>query len=135
MDRSILVVDDDHDVAHVLADLLTEEGYRVRCVFDGQAALREIARDPPDLVLADVVMPHLDGVTLANQLWPRGRGVPIVLLSAVYADVDLPGVQFLSKPFELDALLRVITRILGPRKSAPEHGTLAPEESRKQPQA
>jgi hypothetical protein len=41
-------------------------------------------------------------------------GIPIVLLSAVYAAVDLPGVQFLAKPFELDDLLRVIGRALGP---------------------
>jgi DNA-binding response OmpR family regulator len=135
MARSILVVDDDPDVARVLVELLTEEGYRVRCVFDGQAALREIARDPPDLVLADVVMPKIDGVTLANQLWPRGRGVPIVLLSAVYADVDLPGVHFLPKPFELDELLGVITRILGPQEAPPEHGKLPPEEPNDRPRA
>jgi len=135
MDRSILVVDDDHDVARALADLLTAEGYRVRCAFDGHEALREITREPPDLVLADVMMPELDGATLAQQLWPRGRGIPIVLLSAVYATVDLPGVQFLPKPFELDELLRVIGRVLGPQEPAPEPGNLAPDEPREQPRA
>ena len=49
MERSILIVDDDHDVADLLADLLDEEGYRVRCAFDDQAALREIAREAPDV--------------------------------------------------------------------------------------
>ena len=110
MDGSILVVDDDHDVALVLTELLTEEGYRVRCAFDGQAALREIARDPPDLVLADVMMPKMDGVSLAKQLQARGRAIPVVLMSAVYSYVDVPGLPFLPKPFNLDALLRVITR-------------------------
>jgi DNA-binding response OmpR family regulator len=125
MDHAILVVDDNHDVVELLADLLTEEGYPVRCAFDGQAALREIERDPPDLVLADVVMPQVDGVTLARQLRTRGRTMPVVLLSAVYDDVDVPRVQFVPKPFNLADLLHVITRILGPQKSVSGHGTLA----------
>jgi DNA-binding NtrC family response regulator len=110
MDQSILVVDDDHDMAEVLEELLDEEGYRVRCAFNGEAALREIAHEPPDLVLADVVMPQVDGVSLAKQLQARGRAVPVVLMSAVYSYVDVPGLPFLPKPFNLDALLRVIAR-------------------------
>jgi CheY-like chemotaxis protein len=110
MDRSILVVDDDLDVLNVVVELLTEEGYRIRCACDGQAALQQIEREPPDLVLADVVMPEVDGVSLANQL--QGSGIPVVLLSAVYDAVDLPGVPFLQKPFNLDALLKVISRVL-----------------------
>jgi CheY-like chemotaxis protein len=135
MDRSILVVDDDHDVAKVLADLLTEEGYRVRCAGDGQAALRAIARDPPDLVLADVEMPHLDGVTLAEQVWLRGGGIPVVLLSAVSPEVDLPGVQFLAKPFELDALLRLIGRALGPDPRSFPSDDLGAQEASERPRA
>jgi DNA-binding NtrC family response regulator len=110
MDRSILVVDDDHDMAEVLEELLDEEGYRVRCAFNGEAALREIAHEPPDLVLADVMMPQVDGVSLAKQLQARGRAIPVVLMSAVSSYVDVPGLPFLPKPFNLDALLRVIAR-------------------------
>jgi DNA-binding response OmpR family regulator len=110
MDQSILVVDDDHDMAEVLEELLDEEGYRVRCAFNGEAALREIAHEPPDLVLADVMMPQVDGVSLAKQLQARGRAIPVVLMSAVSSSVDVPGLPFLPKPFNLDALLRVITR-------------------------
>jgi two-component system response regulator MprA len=108
MDRSVLVVDDDHDVVGALVELLDEEGYRVRYAFDGQAALGEIARNAPDLVLADVMMPQVDGVSLANRL--QDSGIPVVLLSAVYNDIDLPGVRFLPKPFEVDDLLWVIAR-------------------------
>jgi DNA-binding response OmpR family regulator len=112
MERSILVVDDNHDMAEVLEELLDEEGYRVRCAFNGEAALREIAHEPPDLVLADVMLPQVDGVSLARQLQARGRAIPVVLMSAVYAYVDMPGLPFLPKPFNLDALLRVIAREL-----------------------
>ena len=125
MERSILVVDDNHDLAEVLEELLDGEGYRVRSAFNGEAALREIAHEPPDLVLADVMMPQLDGVSLAKQVQARGRAIPVVLMSAVYAYVDVPGLSFLPKPFNLDALLGMIARILGPQTSPPRYGTLA----------
>jgi len=110
MERSILVVDDNHEMAEVLEELLDEEGYRVRCAFTGEAALREIAHESPDLVLADVMLPQVDGVSLAKQLRARGRATPVVLMSAVYSYVDVPGLPFLPKPLNLDALLRVIRR-------------------------
>jgi DNA-binding response OmpR family regulator len=112
MDQSILVVDDDHDMAEVLEDLLDEEGYRVRCAFNGEAALREIAHEPPDLVLADVMMPQVDGVSLAKQLRARGWTMPVVLMSAEVAAVDLPGVPFLLKPLDLDELLETIVHVV-----------------------
>jgi DNA-binding response OmpR family regulator len=112
MERSILVVDDNHEVAEILVELLDEEGYRVRYAFDGQAALSEIAHSAPDLVLADVMMPKLDGISLAKQLRARGSNIPVVLMSAVYSSVDVPGLPFVPKPFNLDSLLRVITRTL-----------------------
>jgi CheY-like chemotaxis protein len=110
MERSILVVDDNHEIVEVLEELLDQEGYQVRCAFTGEAALREVAHEPPDLVLADVTMPQMDGVSLAKQLQARGRAIPVVLMSAVYASVDVPGLPFVPKPFNLDALLRVIRR-------------------------
>ena len=108
MPRSILVVDDHQAIRTVLVELLHEEGYRVRAAVDGLAGLRAIAREPPDLVVSDVMMPKIDGVSLATRL--QGLGIPVVLLSAVYDDVDLPGVRFLPKPFAVDDLLWVIAR-------------------------
>jgi DNA-binding response OmpR family regulator len=112
MDRSILVVDDDHTVVALLVDLLNEEGYRVRYAFDGQAALREIARDAPDLVLTDMTMPHVNGVSLAGRLRLSGWMMPVVLMSAGYGAADVPGFPFVAKPFDLDVLLQVVTHAL-----------------------
>jgi CheY-like chemotaxis protein len=111
MERSILVVDDDHDVVEVLVELLDAEGYRVRYAFDGQAALREIERESPDLVVADVNMPEVEGRTLTNQLPAHGMVMPVVLLTTAYADVDVPGVQFVPKPFDLEYIIEVIARV------------------------
>jgi len=122
MARSILVVDDHPASAAVLVDLLAGEGYRVRCAYDGQAALRAITQAPPDLVLSDVMMPKMDGVTLARQLRARGWALPVVLMSAECAAVDVPGVPLLQKPLDLDGLLKMIARIIaapGPTQRAP----------------
>jgi DNA-binding response OmpR family regulator len=80
--------------------------------FDGQAALDLIARDPPDLIVTDVMMPLVDGVTLTRRLRGRGDSTPVVLMSPLYADVDIPGVRFLPKPFDLDHLVWVVGRVL-----------------------
>jgi CheY-like chemotaxis protein len=91
--------------------LLASEGYRVRCAYNGQQALAIIVRDPPDLVISDVMMPLIDGLTLTRQLRGRGDQTPVVLMSAAYADVDLPGVRFVPKPFDLDYMLQVVGRV------------------------
>ena len=135
MPRSILVVDDNRDFAVVLVELFAEEGYRVRYTFDGRAALWEIERAPPDLVLADVVMPQVDGMTLVRQLRARDRTIPVVLMSAIYAHVDVPGVQFLPKPFDLDYLLQVITRVFDDRAAAEAAGEAPPFRTSERPRA
>src|SRR5215204_7581991 len=78
MSRTILVVDDDRPIAEVLADLLCDEGYDVRTAYDGQAALREIERQPVDLILSDVSMPKLDGPSLVRRLRERGDSTPVI---------------------------------------------------------
>ena len=112
MPLSILVVDDDTDIADLLAVLLEDEGYAVRCAYDGRQALNEIAAAPVDLVLSDVMMPHVDGVTLTQLLRQRGDATPVVLTSAVYADVDIPGIVFVPKPFDLDDVVDAVNRVV-----------------------
>ena len=106
MEPTVLVVDDEPLIATLLATLLQEEGYRVRCAHDGVEALAEVARRAPDLVVSDVAMPRLGGVELAARL--RARGIPVVLVSAAYAAIEAPGVPFVPKPFDLDHLLGVV---------------------------
>ena len=109
--RTVLIVDDEPAITDLLAALFEDEGYAVRRAHDGHAALDEIARDPPGLVVTDVMMPRLDGLTLTNRLRQRGDRTPVVLMSAVYADVDIPGVRFVPKPFDLDYIVAVVGRV------------------------
>ena len=112
MERSarVLVVDDDRALRDLVSDLLMEEGYAVQRAGDGAEALAAVERERPDVVLTDAWMPGLSGAQLARQL--QVKGVPVVLMSAVYADIDLPGVPFLPKPFDLERLLEVVTTAL-----------------------
>jgi CheY-like chemotaxis protein len=110
---TVLVVDDEPAIREVIATLLEDEGYLVRHAKDGLEALDAINVDRIDLIVSDVVMPRLDGASLVRRLRRRGHLTPVVLMSAVYADVDLPGVRFVPKPFEIDRLLGTVASALG----------------------
>jgi DNA-binding response OmpR family regulator len=110
--RAILVADDERGLTDALADALTEEGYRVRRAYGGREALAALAEEQPDLMICDIRMPDIDGLTIARRLQERGAPIPIVLMSAHYQGAPLPNVVFISKPFNLEHLLAVINRIL-----------------------
>ena len=108
----ILVVEDEPVIRELMAILLEEEGYAVHQAVDGLEALETVEQHTVDLVLSDVKMPRLDGASLARHLRARGDPIPVVLMSAVYAEVDLPGVRFLRKPVNCEHLLDIIAAAL-----------------------
>jgi two-component system response regulator MprA len=120
MSALILVVDDEPALANAVAHFLEDEGYRVRVARDGLTAFELAVREPPDLILSDVHMPHLDGPALVRRLRAIGRAVPVVLMSAVYSGTGHADVRFVPKPFDLDHLLVLIQEAL-------DHGTAACE--------
>jgi CheY-like chemotaxis protein len=109
---TLLVVDDEPVIRELMAILLEDEGYAVRQAADGLAAWELLQLGGIDLVLSDVKMPRLDGASLARRLLANGSAVPIVLMSAVYAEVGLPGVRFLRKPVSGEQLLSTIAATL-----------------------
>ena len=109
----VLLVDDDPQLIQVFAAWLKDEGFETELAFDGIQALDAIAEVRPDLVVADVSMPRMDGVTLALRL--RMLQIPIILISAnPPPSTTDPEIPFLRKPFDLTALLNVIRRHLRP---------------------
>jgi CheY-like chemotaxis protein len=121
--RPVLVVEDDRAVLDLLDGALRDEGYRVRRAEDGVEALEAIREQAPDLVVADVHPPRLDGGQLVRRL--RDENVPVVLLSGDPNWARTPGVAFVAKPFDLDHLLLVVARLLSVegRQRAPAAGT------------
>src|SRR5918998_5613373 len=113
----ILVVEDDLQIAAVLADLLEGEGYRVTTGMNG-AAVDQALADPPNLVLLDVMMPGMDGTEVCRRLNadPRTRDVPIVFLTAMPPDILVPrlaGCSYKSvirKPLGLPEILDMVER-------------------------
>ena len=106
---------DEPVLRELLVDVLIDAGYRVAEAPDGQTALELVEAEAPDLILSDVMMPRMDGFAFVRELRSRGVGVPVILVSAGVATVELPGVRFLRKPFDLDLLLDKIGGTLGGR--------------------
>jgi CheY-like chemotaxis protein len=109
--RKVLVVDDDPFIRTLLVAWLQEAGYSVVTAEDGQQALEQIRRERPDVLLLDLMMPKLDGYSVARVIryHEDTRHLPIIVLSAdVRAPQKLNGIRvdgFLSKPFDLDEVL------------------------------
>jgi two-component system, OmpR family, response regulator MprA len=114
----VLIVDDEPAVRDALRRSLTFEGYGTELAEDGLDALEKTAAYEPDLVLLDVLMPRLDGLTVARRLRESGSRVPILMLTARdtvgdrVTGLDAGADDYLVKPFELDELLARIRALL-----------------------
>lgn len=112
----ILVVDDMADNLRLLSTMLTEQGYKVRKVIQGELVFGVVEVNPPDLILLDIVMPKMNGFEVCQQLKsdPRTREIPIIFLSASDETLDkvrafsMGGEDYITKPFEI---LEVVARI------------------------
>ncbi len=115
----ILIVDDEADIRSLLREILSEEGYEVDVAADASQARASRARQDPDLVLLDIWMPDVDGITLLRE-WVRGPGAdtPVVMMSGhgtVETAVEatrLGAFDFVEKPLSLAKLLRTVERAL-----------------------
>ena len=122
--RIVMVVDDEAELRELIAELLSSEGYEVRTARHGADALRQLRRgDLPDLILLDLTMPVMDGVTFRRtQLRdPLLSAIPVVVASAIVPVEDLPTTRQLSKPFGVDDLLQVVSQELGDESATVRH--------------
>jgi putative two-component system response regulator len=120
----VLIVDDIAGSARLIASLLAPDGHAVRAACDGAEALRLIRADPPDLVLMDVMMPHMNGFEACRAIKEdrSTRLIPVVLVTSLddtanrIRGIEAGADDFISKPFnahELRARVRSLLRIKG----------------------
>lgn len=113
MPAAILVVDDEPNIASALAIVLIDEGHTVLTAANGAEAVALLTRQRVDLIVSDIMMPMVDGLTLVRHLRRRGDRTPVVLMSAAPGRVaPIPGVRLVAKPFDLDEMLTVVEHAL-----------------------
>jgi two-component system response regulator MprA len=126
----LLIAEDDKGVREALERALKFEGYDVDVVTDGAQALERGAENPPDLYLLDVMMPHVDGLSVCRALRRHGDRTPILVLTARHeisdrvAGLDAGADDYLVKPFALDELLARVRALLRRNAPADEAGPL-----------
>jgi len=118
---TILIVDDDKSILQLLKMHLSKAGYKVLTAEDGVAAARHVLKARPDLIIADVGMPYMDGYELVAALKADSatREIPVVFLTsredvADYAK-QLGAVAYLHKPVLADRLLEIVALYVTPR--------------------
>lgn len=121
MSRRILAVDDEQSIVRLIEVSLTRQGHTVLTAADGREGVRKAEEERPDLILMDVMMPHVDGFEAIRLLKENEatRDIPVILLTAKRHDADMikglssGAVSYLTKPFSPTELVSLVERLLG----------------------
>lgn len=122
--KIVLVTEDEPPMLQVLTDALSESGFKTLQAKDGQQGLVIALQEHPDLILLDILMPNMDGLTMLNKLredtW--GKHVPVIILTNVSSDTDpviqaivknQPSYYFVKSDVKLEMIIEKIKHILG----------------------
>ena len=120
MNPSVLVVDDEPLTRNLLRLMLERAGFDILEAEDGLKALLSVSENKPDVIVLDVMMPHMDGLTVCEKLRsnPETAVLPIILLSArvnpeaVQEGMEAGADEYLSKPVSREELIRTIRSVL-----------------------
>ncbi len=122
--RTILIVDDDVDLAEGLKLVLSRGGYRILQARDGRQAKEVVDRERPDLVIIDMMMPKMGGYPVLEHYKDHTDAPPFIMITAnegtrhkAYAEY-LGVVDYIRKPFAMDRLLETVHKILAPQTDA-----------------
>ena len=116
--RGILIVEDDATLRRILRDVLTIKGYEVFVASDGEQGCRLFAEHDVDLVIADVMMPRMDGFEMVRRMRESGANTQFIFLSALDSAEDVVegfragGHDYLRKPFDMSELLVRVESLL-----------------------
>jgi len=117
----VLVVDDDHSYCTIIRELLVRNGYEVRLAYSVEEALILLKEERPDLILTDLMMPEVDGITFIRHLraTPPHSEIPTIVVSALVlareraAAAQAGADAFVAKPFSIHQLQATIQEVVG----------------------
>ena len=120
--KSILVVDDEEEIANFIAMALTAEGYSVKTAFSGGEALKTIKDEDFGLVLLDIAMADIDGIEVCQEIKgaSRTRMIPVYMITALLTEeikkrsLEAGADGYLAKPFKINTLIETVANVLGP---------------------
>lgn len=120
----ILVVDDDLDTVNILKDLLENEGYEVITAYTGRVALDKVKEEKPALVILDIMMPCMDGLTVCQEIKnnPETKNIKIIILTlkdsadTLQEAVEKKADWFIAKPYGNKYMLSMIAKLLDDKK-------------------
>ncbi|NOZ76802.1 MAG: sigma-54-dependent Fis family transcriptional regulator, partial [Euryarchaeota archaeon] len=118
---SILIVDDEEAIRMSLSVLLRREGYEVDEAASGEEALEKIATNKYDIIISDIMMPDLDGITLLKKVKEHDRRIDVIMITA-YANMDRAieslrygASDFIQKPYKNQDMLDAVKRVMEDR--------------------
>lgn len=130
---SILIVDDEPKIRHILRIMLSLKGHSVHEAENGEDALKIVQREPLDLVISDIKMPRMDGLTLLERIKEMNSACPVVFITA-FATIDScveamqkGAVDYITKPFDEQRILLTIEKALGISRILAENKSLKEE--------
>lgn len=127
---SILLVEDEENLHEALKLNLELEGYEVTSAFDGAAALKAVSNEYFDLIILDVMLPEMDGISVTETIRLSNNEVPVLILSARNSSADrVLGLKkgaddYLTKPFNLEELLLRVHKLINKNKKLQDKTTL-----------
>lgn len=114
----VLLVEDDSTLSFIVEDALVREGFEVACARNGEEGLRKFSRESPDIVVADVMMPKMDGFNMVKLIHAQAPGVPVLFLTArtsiddVLHGFEIGASDYIRKPFQIAELVVRIKTLL-----------------------
>lgn len=124
--QTVLIIEDEKELAEILGDYLEVEGYAVKIAFDGETGLKLFESSNPDLILLDIMLPKLDGMAVCKRIREKSE-IPILMLSAKSGEMDkvislgIGADDYVTKPFsplELVARVKAHLRRYGKQNTA-----------------
>ncbi|MGH8120123.1 MAG: response regulator, partial [Gammaproteobacteria bacterium] len=116
--KNVWIVDDDKSIRWVLEKALSMEGILITSFSEPGQVMEKIARVKPDVIISDIRMPGMDGISLLEKIKQQAPTVPVIIMTA-YSDLDRAvaafregAFEFLSKPFDVDEVVSLVKRAI-----------------------